>query len=111
LAANEFDVVDKSDNEILELADLLGDWAEKVKSLAKTKLQNGGLIDGWQLKPGRKMIKFSNQIGTEAYLAGNPLAFTVKSPAQLKKLGIQLPEDHLVESLSDPSLVRIEKDL
>ena len=111
LAANEFDVVDKSDNEILELADLLGDWAEKVKSLAKTKLQEGGFIDGWQLKPGRKMVKFANQIGTEAYLAGNHLAFTVKSPAQLKKLGIELPEDHLVESLSEPSLVRIEKDL
>jgi hypothetical protein len=111
LAASEFNVADKSEGEVLELAELLGDWAEKVKSLAKEKLQNGGLIDGWQLKPGRKMVKFANQIGTEAYLAANPLAFTVKSPAQLKKLGISLPDDHLIEVISEPSLARVIENL
>jgi RecB family exonuclease len=111
LAASEFNVINKSDSDLLNLADLMVDWGEKVKSMAKDMLKNGGLIEGWELKPGRKMVKFANQIGTEAYLAGNPIAFTVKSPAQLKKLGVQLPEDHLVEVISEPSLARIEKDL
>jgi hypothetical protein len=82
-----------------------------VKAEAKQTLASGQLIDGWQLKPGRKMVKYANQTGSEAYLAGNPLAFTIKTPAQLKKLGIELPADHFVESLSEPSLARTVKDL
>ena len=111
VAAKEFATEDKSMNELLDIAEIVGDWAEQVKAEAKQTLASGQLIDGWQLKPGRKMVKYANQVGSEAYLAGNPLAFTIKTPAQLKKLGIELPADHFVESLSEPSLARTAKDL
>lgn len=111
LAKAEFNIPGTTIQQNLDLAELVGDWAEAIKAQAKETLISGGIIPGWELKEGRRIIKFANQTGSEAYLAGNPNAFTIKTPAQLKKLGIFLPEDHLIEDRSAPTLSRKNTDL
>ena len=111
VAKNEFFVPTDEFAGDLDLAELVVTWAEAVQAAAKAKLADGGTIEGWELKPGRKTIKFANKTASEAYLAGNHLAFEIKSPAALKKLGIELPEDHLVEERYSPTLSRKKNDL
>lgn len=111
LAKAEFNIPGTTIQQNLNLAELVGDWAEAIKAQAKESLISGGVIPGWELKEGRRIIKFANQVGSEAYLAGNPNAFTIKTPAQLKKLGIKLPDDHLIEERSAPTLSRKVQDL
>jgi len=111
LAKAEFNIPGTTIQQNLDLAELVGDWAEAIKAQAKESLISGGVIPGWELKEGRRIIKFANQVGSEAYLAGNPNAFTIKTPAQLKKLGIKLPDDHLIEERSAPTLSRKVEDL
>lgn len=111
VAQSEFLIAKDEVADDLDLAELVVTWAEAVRDAAKAKLADGGTIEGWELKPGRKNIKYANKTASEAYLAGNHLAFELKSPAALKKLGIVLPEDHLIEEHYSPTLSRKKNDL
>ena len=95
----------------LELAELVGLWAETIKDHAKQTLIEGGNIEGWELKPGRKSIKWNNEVAAEAHFAGNHLYFQIKSPAAIKKLKLDIPEDLLRTDISAPSLSRKKNDL
>jgi hypothetical protein len=91
---------------LLDDAKLAITWAESIMEQAKEQIANGADAGHWHLKNGRKMISYKDKVGAEAYFAGNPLAFEIKSPSALKKAGIQIPEQYLEEKVSAPSLVR-----
>ena len=96
--------------ENLELAELVGLWAESIKDHAKQTLIDGGNIEGWELKPGRKSIKWNNEVAAEAHFAGNHLYLQIKSVAALKKLKLSIPEELLKTEVSAPSLARKKND-
>lgn len=91
---------------LLDDAKLAITWAESIVEQAKEQIANGADAGHWHLKNGRKMISYKDKVGAEAYFAGNPLAFEIKSPSALKKAGINVPEQYLEEKVSAPSLVR-----
>lgn len=100
---------DFAENELEKLLDdakLAMTWAEAVMDQAKEKIADGIDAGHWHLKPGRKMVSYKDKIGAEAFFAGNPIAFEIKSPSALKKAGIEVPEQYLEEKVSAPSLVR-----
>lgn len=90
----------------LDEAKLALTWAEAIQEQAKEQIANGADAGHWHLKNGRKMISYKDKVGAEAYFAGNPSAFEIKSPSALKKAGIEVPQQYLEEKVSAPSLVR-----
>lgn len=98
-------------NELLDTAELVATWAETIKEDAKSRLLAGEIINGWEMKKGRKMVKWANKTAAEAHFAGNHLYFEIKTPAAIKKLNLDLPQDLLVEEVSAPSLSRTKPDL
>jgi RecB family exonuclease len=92
--------------QLLDDAKLALTWAESIMDKAKEEIANGADGGHWHLKNGRKMVSYKDKVGAEAYFAGNPIAFEIKSPSALKKAGIEIPEQYLEEKLSAPSLVR-----
>jgi hypothetical protein len=90
----------------LDEAKLASTWAEAIMEQAKEQIANGADAGHWYLKNGRKMVSYKDKVGAEAYFAGNPIAFEIKSPSALKKAGIEIPEQYLEEKVSAPSLVR-----
>lgn len=92
--------------QLLDDAKLASTWAEAIMEQAKEQITNGANAGHWHLKPGRKMISYKDKVGAEAYFAGNPNAFEIKSPSALKKAGYEIPEQYLEEKISAPSLVR-----
>ena len=89
---------------MLDKAELAISWAEAIQAKAKDILGNGGEINGWTLKAGRKMQKwnpeFVHQWPAEA--------MTLKSVSEVKKLKIDIPEGAILESHASPSLTRIK---
>ncbi len=92
--------------QLLDDAKLASTWAEAIQEQAKQSILDGADAGHWTLKNGRKMISYKDKVGAEAYFAGNPQAFEIKSPSALKKAGYEVPEQYLEEKLSAPSLVR-----
>lgn len=90
----------------LDEAKLALTWAEAIQEQAKEQIINGADAGHWYLKNGRKMVSYKDKVGAEAFFAENPLAFEIKSPSALKKLGIEIPEQYLEEKVSAPSLAR-----
>lgn len=109
VAKDEFNSTNHS--ELLEMAELVSCWAEAIKADAKEKLANGQPIYGWELKAGRKTAKWVNKDAAAAHFEGNSLYFEVKSPAAIKKLKLELPEELLSIEISAPTLVRKGNDL
>lgn len=81
-------------------------WAESVKEHAKRLIEDGTEAGKWYLKNGRKMVTYKDKVGAEAYFAGNPNAFEIKSPSALEKAGYEVPEQYLDRKVSAPSLAR-----
>ena len=90
----------------LDEAKLALTWAEAIQEQGKELIASGTDAGHWHLKNGRKMVSYKDKVGAEAYFAGNPVAFEIKSPSALKKAGIEVPEQYLEEKVSAPSLVR-----
>lgn len=100
---------DFSDNNLEQLLDdakLASTWAEAIQEQAKQSILDGADGGRWSLKNGRKMISYKDKVGAEAFFAGNPQAFEIKSVSQLIKLGYAVPEQYLEAKISAPSLVR-----
>ena len=91
---------------LLDDAKLAMTWAEAIMEKAKEQIADGVDAGHWHLKPGRKMVSYKDKVGAEAFFAGNPNAFEIKSPSALKKAGYEIPEQYLEEKVSAPSLVR-----
>ena len=92
--------------QLLDDAKLVSTWAEAIQEQAKQSILDGADAGHWDLKGGRKMISYKDKVGVEAFFAGNPQAFEIKSPSALKKIGIEVPQQYLEEKTSSPSLVR-----
>lgn len=92
----------------LDEAKLASTWAEAIMEQAKEQILNGANAGKWYLKNGRKMVSYKDKVGAEAFFAGNPLAFELKSPSALKKAGYEVPEQYLEEKVAAPSLARKE---
>jgi hypothetical protein len=100
------DFADNNLEKLLDDAKLAITWAESIMEQAKEQIANGADAGHWHLKNGRKMVSYKDKVGVEAFFAGNPSAFEIKSPSALKKAGINVPEQYLEEKVSAPSLVR-----
>lgn len=79
--------------EMLDLAHLAADWSDAVITAAKKKLTDGETISGWNLKPGRKTRFWKSEELAAAALKDNPKAFSLKSPAAIADLNIEVSED------------------
>ena len=93
-------------SEMMETAQLAMAWSEAVIEAGKQQLLIDKPLPGWTLRTGRKTKFWSAPAMVEEALRDNALAWELKSPSQIAKLGIDLPEGMIGEKLSAPSLVR-----
>ena len=101
----DFDTTTLNMSELLEMAELCSIFSDAVKDRAKELLNNGASIEGWTLKEGRKMQKWSED--APQFFKIYPQAWDIKSIAAIKKLKIDIPEHLIIETRSAPSLTRI----
>lgn len=92
--------------EMLDLAHLAADWSEAVISAAKQQITAGETISGWNLKPGRKTRFWKSEALAAAALKDHPEAFSIKSPAAIADLKIEISEDLIGVKQAAASLVR-----
>jgi hypothetical protein len=92
--------------EMIELAKLAEDWADAVLTAAKKQLTSGATITGWNLKPGRKTRFWKSEELAAAALKDYPQAFSLKSPAAIADLKIEVSDELIGVVLSAPSLAK-----
>jgi hypothetical protein len=92
--------------EMIELAKLAETWSEAVLTAAKQQLTNGATITGWNLKPGRKTRFWKSEELAAAALKDYPQAFTLRSPAAIADLKIEVSEELIGVVQSAPSLAK-----
>jgi hypothetical protein len=92
--------------EMIELAKLAETWSEAVLTAAKQQLTNGATINGWNLKPGRKTRFWKSEELAAAALKDYPQAFTLRSPAAIADLKIEVSEDLIGITHAAPSLAK-----
>lgn len=92
-ARKEFAPDTKITPDMLDLAHLAADWSEAVITAAKKQLTDGETISGWNLKPGRKTRFWKSEELAAAALKDYPKAFSLKSPAAIADLKIEVSED------------------
>jgi hypothetical protein len=104
-AKTDFETTTLPMHELLDMAELCSLFADAVKERAKDLLENGASIEGWTLKEGRKMQKWSEEANDffKIYVQ----AWDLKSVAAIKKLKINVPENLIIETRASPSLTRI----
>lgn len=79
--------------DMLDLAHLAADWSDAVITAAKKQLTDGETISGWNLKPGRKTRFWKSEELAAAALKDHPKAFSLKSPAAIADLKIEVSDD------------------
>lgn len=92
--------------EMIDLAKLAETWADAVLTAAKQQLTNGATISGWNLKPGRKTRFWKSEELAAAALKDHPQAFTLRSPAAIADLKIEVSEDLIGITHAAPSLAK-----
>jgi hypothetical protein len=92
--------------EMIDLAKLAETWADAVLTAAKQQLTNGATISGWNLKPGRKTRFWKSEELAAAALREHPEAFSLKSPAAIADLKIEVSEELIGVVQSAPSLAK-----
>lgn len=96
--------------EMLDLAHLAADWSEAVISAAKQQITAGETISGWNLKPGRKTRFWKSEALAAAALKDHPEAFSLKSPAAIADLKIEISEDLIGIKQAAASLVKAKAE-
>jgi hypothetical protein len=94
--------------EMIELAKLAEKWSEAVLEAAKQQITNGATITGWNLKPGRKTRFWKSEELAAAALKAHPQAFSLKSPAAIAELKIEVSEDLIGIAHAAPSLAKVK---
>jgi len=92
--------------EMIDLAKMAETWADAVLTAAKQQLTNGETITGWNLKPGRKTRFWKSEELAAAALKDHPKAFTLRSPAAIADLKIEVSEDLIGITHAAPSLAK-----
>jgi hypothetical protein len=92
--------------EMLDDAALVAAWADAVQSAAKEQLANGKSIQGWTMRMGRKTKFWKDEALVQEAFKDMLIAWELKSPSAVLKLGVEVSEDLVGEKVAAPSLVR-----
>jgi hypothetical protein len=92
--------------EMLDDAALVAAWADAVQSAAKEQLANGKSIQGWTMRLGRKTKFWKDEALVQEAFKDMLIAWELKSPSAVLKLGVEVSEDLVGEKVAAPSLVR-----
>ena len=92
--------------ELLDNAALVAAWADAVQSAAKEQLANGKSIQGWTMRLGRKTKFWKDEKLVQEAFKDMLIAWELKSPSAVLKLGVEVSEDLVGEKQAAPSLVK-----
>lgn len=92
--------------DMLDDAALVAAWAEVVQSAAKEQLANGKSIQGWTMRVGRKTKFWKDEALVQEAFKDMLIAWELKSPSAVLKLGVEVSEDLVGEKVAAPSLVK-----
>jgi len=92
--------------EMLDDAALVAAWADAVQAAAKEQLANGKSIQGWTMRLGRKTKFWKDEKLVQEAFKDMLIAWELKSPSAVLKLGVEVSEDLVGEKVAAASLVR-----
>jgi hypothetical protein len=92
--------------EMLDDAALVAAWADAVQAAAKEQLTNGKSIQGWTMRIGRKTKFWKDESLVQEAFKDLLIAWELKSPSAVSKLGIEISENLVGEKVAAASLVR-----
>jgi hypothetical protein len=92
--------------EMLDDAALVTAWADAVQSAAKEQLANGKSIQGWTMRIGRKTKFWKDEKLVQEAFKDLLIAWELKSPSAVLKLGVEVSEDLVGEKVAASSLVK-----
>jgi CRISPR/Cas system-associated exonuclease Cas4 (RecB family) len=95
--------------EMLDNAALVAAWADAVQSAAKEQLANGKSIQGWTMRIGRKTKFWKDEKLVQEAFKDLLIAWELKSPSAVLKLGVEVSEDLVGEKVAAPSLVKAKE--
>ena len=95
--------------EMLDDAALVAAWADAVQSAAKEQLANGKSIQGWTMRLGRKTKFWKDEKLVQEAFKDLLIAWELKSPSAVLKLGVEVSEDLVGEKVAAPSLVKAKE--
>jgi hypothetical protein len=92
--------------EMLDDAALVAAWAEDVQTAAKKQLTSGKSIQGWTMRLGRKTKFWKDEKLVQEAFKDMLIAWELKSPSAVLKLGVEVSEDLVGEKVAASSLVK-----
>ena len=92
--------------EMLDNAALVTAWADAVQSAAKEQLNSGKSIQGWTMRIGRKTKFWKDEKLVQEAFKDMLIAWELKSPSAVLKLGVEVSEDLVGEKVAASSLVK-----
>jgi len=95
--------------EMLDDAALVAAWADAVQSAAKEQLASGKSIQGWTMRVGRKTKFWKDEKLVQEAFKDLLIAWELKSPSAVLKLGVEVSEDLVGEKVAAPSLVKAKE--
>jgi len=95
--------------EMLDDAALVAAWADAVQSAAKEQLASGKSIQGWTMRMGRKTKFWKDEKLVQEAFKDMLIAWELKSPSAVLKLGVEVSEDLVGEKTAAPSLVKAKE--
>jgi CRISPR/Cas system-associated exonuclease Cas4 (RecB family) len=109
VARNDFKPDTTVTPEMLDDAALVTAWADAVQSAAKEQLTNGKSIQGWTMRVGRKTKFWKDEKLVQEAFKDMLIAWELKSPSAVLKLGVEVSEDLVGEKTAAPSLVKAKE--
>jgi len=106
VARNDFKPDTSITPEMLDNAALVAAWADAVQSAAKAQITEGKAIDGWTMRAGRKTKFWKDEALVMEAFKDNMIAWELKSPSAVLKLGVEVSEDLVGEKQAASSLVK-----
>ena len=92
--------------EMLDNAALVSAWVDAVQSAAKEQLSSGKSIQGWTMRVGRKTKFWKDEALVQEAFKDMLIAWELKSPSAVLKLGVEVSEDLVGEKQAASSLVK-----
>ena len=92
--------------EMLDNAALVTAWADAVQAAAKAQLADGKSIQGWTMRVGRKTKFWKDEALVQEAFKDMLIAWELKSPSAVLKLGVEVSEDLVGEKVAASSLVK-----
>ena len=106
VARNDFKPDTSITPAMLDDAVLMAAWADAVQSAAKEQLASGKSIQGWTMRIGRKTKFWKDEALVMEAFKDLLIAWELKSPSAVLKLGVEVSEDLVGEKVAASSLVK-----